>query len=423
MRSARRLTQECVLILTLVHLCLVASDAKAEGGEYESLPVIRERVSAAIFDAKTFSETRKEMEIVDRDPFLPRAYKEIRRVSIPDIKPMVPGYEMPADLSSVTESDKFGMFSEHQSKLLLKNGFVVTPTQLPRPFYIYEKNFYYNLPSFITTDSVLHTYHLIFDYILRKLERRRVYGLSLILTEKMRQRSIEIYEGVREDKLKGAARRNIAYFEITLALLTGKRDNIYPDVEDMVRKELKLIDGAKGRAESNVFPYILDYSQFVPRGHYTRSEDWKNFFRGMMWYGYVPFPFHGQETGERLDEQILQAQLITLQLFESQIEERQAIDYWKAIYEVGRLFSAESNSLTPVDYKKLMDEVYGPEVTASELAAEAKLQEFTEKGESLKETKIRHVLVGISTGTQFRFMGLRAVPDTQIMQRLVQWPK
>jgi hypothetical protein len=423
MRAVGRRTQQCLLIVTLVHLCVVASGEKADGVEYESLPVIRERVSAAVFDTKTFTETRSEMELIDKDPFLPRAAKEIRQVSVPDIKPVVPASEMPADLRSVAESDKFGKFTSLQSKLLLKNGFVVTPTMLPRPFYIYEKNFYYNLPSFITTDSVLHTYHLIFDYILRKLERRRLYGLTLILTEKMRQRSIDAFEGAREEKLKVAARGNIAYFEIALALLTGKRDGIHPEVEEMVRKELELVDRAEGRAESNVFPFFLDYSQFIPRGHYTRSEDWKNFFRGMMWYGHVPFPFYSQETGERLDDQILQAQLITLQLFNSQIEEERAIDIWTTIFEVGQLFSAESNTLTPVDYKNLMHEVYGPEVGLSKLTAEAKLQEFAEKGKSLKEMKVRHVLVGIPTGMQFRFMGLRAVPDTQIMQHLVEWPK
>ncbi len=34
---------------------------------------------------------------------------------------------------------------------------------------------------------------------------------------------------------------------------------------------------------------IEDYRQYNPRGHYTRSEDLKMYFKAMMWYGRLTF--------------------------------------------------------------------------------------------------------------------------------------
>ncbi|GAI43997.1 unnamed protein product [marine sediment metagenome] len=37
-------------------------------------------------------------------------------------------------------------------------------------------------------------------------------------------------------------------------------------------------------------PYAYeDYSQYVPRGHYTRNEKFKKYFKTMMWYGRIDF--------------------------------------------------------------------------------------------------------------------------------------
>src|SRR5207237_902694 len=35
--------------------------------------------------------------------------------------------------------------------------------------------------------------------------------------------------------------------------------------------------------------YVEDFSQYVPRGHYTRSEDLMRYFRTMMWFGRITF--------------------------------------------------------------------------------------------------------------------------------------
>ena len=82
-------------------------------------------------------------------------------------------YALPVDLAGVQYADKVP-FTESQRQLLSQNGFVVLP---PKPgefreFYqIYEAGRYDLRPVFVTTDSIYHVYHLIFDKMLRDLER------------------------------------------------------------------------------------------------------------------------------------------------------------------------------------------------------------------------------------------------------------
>ena len=61
------------------------------------------------------------------------------------------------------------------------------------------------------------------------------------------------------------------------------------EVRSLVEKELALIDKHEGYSESPIFGYKEDYSQYVPRGHYTRNDQFKAFFRGMMWFGRMGF--------------------------------------------------------------------------------------------------------------------------------------
>lgn len=114
------------------------------------------------------------------------------------------------------------------------------------------------------------------------------------------KKSIEDYETSSGDA-KEAARRNIAYFAVALSLLEPETEqvangDIYTKeniekfsfeeadkylfeipqiVKDDVEAELALIENHEGFALSPIFSYKEDYSQYIPRGHYTHSEKLK----------------------------------------------------------------------------------------------------------------------------------------------------
>src|SRR5205823_2668390 len=76
---------------------------------------------------------------------------------------------VPADLKGVQIPV---LLSPAQRSRLAKDGVVVSPGTALEFYELYEKARYDYLPEFITSDSLLHTYHLAFDGVLRRTERK-----------------------------------------------------------------------------------------------------------------------------------------------------------------------------------------------------------------------------------------------------------
>ena len=89
-----------------------------------------------------------------------------------NVVPNVPPYFIDPDLATVTNSDKF-TFTEDERARLVRNGFVAQPSQFKQVYDIYNYCQENRIPIFVTTDSMLHVYHILFDYTLRILETRR----------------------------------------------------------------------------------------------------------------------------------------------------------------------------------------------------------------------------------------------------------
>ena len=97
---------------------------------------------------------------------------------------------------------QYGAFNEDQMKLIKTNGFVVTPAKHEQLYHVYEKNDYDKVPSFITTDSLLQVYSILFDNTLRQVEERRLRADLLKLTEAAMKTARKRYETSGTDLLK-----------------------------------------------------------------------------------------------------------------------------------------------------------------------------------------------------------------------------
>ena len=120
------------------------------------------------------------------------------------------------------------------------------------------------------------------------------------------------------------------------------------EVQSEVAKELALIDAHAGILQSAVMgiggkEFMEDYGQYVPRGHYTLSEDLKRYFRAMMWYG----PHHFPPQGRRRDTF---AVLLTQALNRKTQAAVSAADLWAKIYEPTSFFVGGADDLTYRDY-------------------------------------------------------------------------
>lgn len=323
---------------------------------------------------------------------------------------------------------QYGAFSEDQMKLIKTNGFVVTPAKHAQLYHVYEKNDYDKVPSFITTDSLLQVYSILFDNTLRRVEERRLRADLLKLTEAAMKTARKKYETSGTDLLKKkAARQALAYFSVPYVLLTGDRKKLHNDIKGIVNKELALIEAhasfsppailaADNAAykDPNRKDVWIDYTQFVPRGHYTRSNALKSYFKASLWYGL--YPLHIREGFE---ETALMALMVKDILFEAKL-----IDLWRGISNITAFYSGESDDLDPMDLDNMTGEAFGKESNYSD---KEKLKNFVHlaKDRYKSKTRIRHVYVDASNneneqGPIFRLMGQRYIPDSEIMQRLVK---
>lgn len=331
----------------------------------------------------------------------------------------VPAYSIEADLSNVANLEQFGSFTEKQKEQLAKNGFVVTPRKEEQLFYIYENNEYLKLPSFITVDSVLQVYHVFYDYSLRSLEKDTLTAELKVFTDSMLKKSVTLYGSLENEGLKELELKNIAYFGVAKLALGMELPLDMPDkAKQLALQEYELMESQSGYKQSVIFPFELDYSQYKPRGHYTRNEELKNYFRAMMWYGQVPFPVF-RNGKERNEEQTLQALLITYTLLSENIND---MVHWKNIYEPTSFYVGKSDDLNILDYRKLMVKVYGDSPDVNHLNDKDKLDRLYEAVKELPEPAIvpKYTTVSTPAGKQFRLMGQRYIADSEILQELVE---
>ncbi|MHA2368740.1 MAG: DUF3160 domain-containing protein [Candidatus Hodarchaeales archaeon] len=344
-----------------------------------------------------------------------------------DIGPSLQAYPFYPGLA--TNYGEFQFNSEEQ-ELLTRNGFFATPTEYGQFYDLYADNFENTIPSFVTTDSVLHTFHIIYDYLLREIESYNLTAELVTLVDLM----LEWHQSANDslpagvEKVEAAMRKNIAYFSVAKKLLQPNA-SISVAVEELVNAELALIDNHAGLAYSPIFgsDYLEDYSQYVPRGHYDRSATLQQYFKAMMWFGHISFhlqPGEDETAKERGYKETRQALLITLALNQALNGSTTALALWDRIYEPTAFFVGTSDDLTIYDYLDILDETLGQIEGLSTLESNSAIQLFIAEALTRRSPLIRSSFIptggNVSLVTKgFRFMGQRLVPDSYIFQELV----
>jgi len=451
-------------------------------------------------------------------------YKPVEYKAEAKIEP----YALPLDTAQVANFKNFTdkiKLDDAALALLKKNGFAVVPymekdcADITKP---YKRLKDMELPVFVTSDTLLHLYHIQFDETLKGIEEREFYPDILAMTKAMYETSLSTYESTKPVKLhpveewewdvNAAWQRNAIFFAVALSILEEHqeitaeslmkmsaderaaflesvkdltRDRKFhealqnlqfgePRIEDAtvvvakydeavkngkfktekptelsdwikpaVEQERKLIDAHEGFAKSPLFKYKEDYSQYVPRGHYTRSFILQKYFKSMMWYGRMAFLLKGSasifqdmpEEQARVEAmyQTQAACLISGMVNQVAVGDRTAADIWNRIYAVTAYYVGLADDLTLYEYREEMRKVYGGEFKTSDLPDEKKWFEFRKglallrppeiysgTGEAVAPIENEEGLNKVLEDTKgLRFMGQRYIPDSFIMGRLV----
>ncbi|RLC91546.1 MAG: hypothetical protein DRI79_02555 [Chloroflexi bacterium] len=337
-----------------------------------------------------------------------------------DVTPAAPAYT--PDLDIVANPDVPARLNPAQQATLEANGFVVVPQGYGQIYAIYQQADETGIPAFVTTDAVLHSFHILYDYALRLAEIEHFIADLEALNAAMLKAAEADYASTG-GPVQEAARQNLAFFAVATKLLTPQADVPAP-VRDVVQKELALIEAHEGITFSPIFGYREDYSQYVPRGHYTRNEDFERYFRAMMWYGRMAFHLTNPDDPEAARRETRGALLIVRTLYNTQAGGEPALDVWERIYEPTAFFVGTADDLTVYDYAAVAQRVYGGLPDPATLADEAKLDEFIA---AVRQLRPPAIVGGYVTDQEkpeevtmgFRFMGQRFIPDSYIFQQLV----
>jgi len=352
------------------------------------------------------------------------------QVSLPQSFPG--GYTLPLTLTEVANLNEVNL-SESQRAMLSQNGFVVAapednPNRMLSEFYQgYERTRYGDVPAFITTDSVFHVYHLVFDKMLRDLERDMFIPILKELTSSMIATAKTQYDQLVGSPLEEAALRNLAYFSVAGALLqTG--DQIPDAARELVDAEMALIMSTSGIEKSPIFnyegqpkdmQYIEDYSQYIPRGHYTLGPELEMYFRAMMWYGRMNY-----RLKDRMEVQ--RALMITKALRETTTPSgNSALTLWQNIYDPTVFIVGKADDLGVHEFGVISDAVFGATPDLTLFADEALLTSFIETARQLPPPQVNSMWVWVwqdqDDVTQgFRFMGQRFTLDQYVFGQ-VMW--
>lgn len=327
-----------------------------------------------------------------------------------------PTVSLTADQCSLESVSNLGdwYLSEGMRQLMDQNLFVVSQGGSFEFYEVYEDNRYALLPSFVTVDAMMHTYHLYFSKLLKTTERTSLADAVLRLAQLLQTTSQDQLQQAVGTPWESAARRNLAYFTVPCVLFDSEA-SIPDEVYDLVDQELHSIYLAQGVADSPLMGAQLDYSQFQPRGYYEGDERLERYFRAMMWYGQVNFA----QDDEDLDRS---AALMTVAL------EGEALSTWESVYAVTSFFAGASDDNGYPEYRPIVDEAYGQGATTSDLLSNeeawARFHELTAQAKAPKINSLPTPDEGtdadkLAEGRGFRLMGQRFSLDAAIMQQLV----
>ncbi len=304
--------------------------------------------------------------------------EEVKDFEDIDIEANVKPYDVPKESKMINGFVQDEYTQEYNAKMmknLKDNGFFIDYEKYQQPFSIYETNQYMGSNNFVTTDSIVHLYHIIYLGMMEDMEQNALKQKLMALSKNCLDNALSDYKEAKGEE-KDVLMRNAALFLCAVDLLEADYDGEVPsEVRDLADDELDNIK-AEGNAVSNITGNEIDYSQFKVRGNYTKNENLKKYFRVNM----------KDETSFKLWQDIYKP----ISFLVENTEDTTPIDIYKSISKV-----TKDNSVEAILEKNVVNAV------ADDIA-------------NKEDPKIKP-----DSGKVFAFLPQRAVVDNTWLQNLV----
>jgi hypothetical protein len=179
-------------------------------------------------------------------------------------------------------------FDSREQRMLLDNNMVARPEGVASFGAVYmlaEPG----TSSFVTTDAVLHGLKTTLREAYRQLERDHMAPVLAAMLGELSANLGRQIDAERNPNVRTDMARLLAYVQTAYVLLDPSIQ-LDSRVADAVEAELDKIDQAAGPAPSSVFPtQRIDYSRFVPTGHYALNDDFERYYQARTWLQEIDF--------------------------------------------------------------------------------------------------------------------------------------
>lgn len=398
-------------ILALVLVCAMFFSACAKVSQKENKKQEEIKTEEKKDTTKIDKDEKKSVEkakLADFDTSVDESliYPEYKEI---DVKANVTPYEIMKGLKNIVGADDADFeyrYSENAQDVLAKNGFSVNYSVTNQPFAIYEANQYTYQSSFVTTDSVMHLYHIIYLGILEQIEKNYLSEKLMSVTNKMYDKLLEDYNASDED-FKVTQQANLTLFAIAKKLFGEAVKDFPEELQTMMQMEMANIESEQP-AQSVITGKVIDYSQFKPRGNYTKSEELKKYFRVNMLFSQDAYTL--RDADKTLNKaQILSSLLLTRALYSDEELYKDYIDFYAPISFL--VDKAEDNS--PLTMYEMLSEVVD-NLDIDKIHDDETVERISDKIAALPTP-----LINKRAGTIFAFIPQRAVIDNIWLQNVI----
>ncbi len=298
---------------------------------------------------------------------------------------------------------------------------------------VYHKD----LPVMVTTDAILHAFHISYDKVLKNMELGKIIDEVTDILNGMHQSMPQLTAlyNTNPDMLTKLKDVDI-YVTVGRKLMGISASPYYSDNGSFIDTLIQLIMDADGIGTLNLFSSncrSYDWSQFKPRGHYVDPQypELKKYWRTMIWYGRMEIylgklsgmdPFCEPQTPEDIKRQVIDAflirQLIEISGVRSKVDD---------VEDMIKFFVGEQDNVTlaNLDFLKTAASINSP----ADLLNDTKLKEFHD---SLANQSFAYQLImsqllssdpmspdSISPASAFLLFGQRFVVDSYVMSQVV----
>lgn len=188
-----------------------------------------------------------------------------------------------ANFENVVNREQFDNIPKELVEHLKVDGFAINEGEHEQLFHVYDENYYDYTPSFITTDLYLQALHMHISKEMQSIEEEKMIPL---LTELIKDQIINAKGNAAPTKnpvIIKASEWNEVYYAIALSLITGMKQNVPAEYTTSYEYEYGHATEGQGQKSDFLEDPLMDYTQFQPRGNYTRTEELKRYFKCVKW--------------------------------------------------------------------------------------------------------------------------------------------